>query len=994
MRATVLAVAVAGAAAASAASLDVKATPNTTRLTPYQVFELTLQHRGKVADPTWDVTIDVAFTSPGGKALKVGGFFYGSSQPQKPTIRERTDGRGRKRSSATWPCDPADLWMARYAPSELGRWAYQWRFRTKAGGEAAGKGELTVVRGRVRPKGWVRIDPRNPFRFVFEDGSPFFPVGWQDGVFDNNHNGSAMDAKSMEGPFRLDRANQRPKPPAGAMFVRGPSMNPVNGDVYFGRHARAGFNLWRFSPHNFSLPVFDIDYDLKRPTPARIRWEQARMVDEMLRMNRKYGVRIFYGIFGFAKVFNQQADDERAMAKVRAVVKYSVDRWGAFVDFWELLNEQKASDGWYKVAIPYLKSIDPYGKPVATSWERPELDGIDVSAPHWYGRENELSSDQASAGRARSTKRFGKPVVYGEQGNGGGKPHLIPQGIGGVWDPGSARRMRVRLWSALFTEISFVFWETSYARDGHHMNLWVGPEERQYVRALQDFAHRLDAGLRMAPVKLSGPQARGVRAYGLRSGKRAAVYVHHVACAQCKGDSRSHRWDHDRGEVRGLQLTLDVPQAAAAYWYDPRTAAILATADVAKGNQTLTAPPFTIDLALLVTEAGPPDIDGDGQPNHADPDDDNDGVPDAKDAWPLEREETADADGDRIGDSLDADVDADGKPDDLNKNGVPDTEETDRDGDGVPNASAVPWDAFPRDPKEWRDTDGDGIGDNADPDDDGDGWSDGEEKQAGTDPLNAVSFPEKGARGPAGPSALSVMSYNIRYQSMDGKRERDGKLHPWDGRKHAVAAAIAQKDPDILGLQEAQTGQRRDLARALRGYEAHSTILWKRDKLAKLGGGSQKLPGSGRSVAWVRLQWASAGRELFVFNTHFPPALKEPQKVKLCTFVADLINQTAGADGLAILTGDLNIHDNDSKGIQILRDRAKLSDPWTDTGTPQKYTWNFWFRPTWSGNTVDWILYRRPLRALRVERPAYTDDGEYPSDHLPVYAPLAGADGK
>ncbi|MFW6161837.1 MAG: DUF5060 domain-containing protein, partial [Planctomycetota bacterium] len=614
----------------TAPGLKVSVGENTARLMPYQVFELTFQHEGQVADPTWDVTIDVAFTSPSGKAVGVGGFFYGSSQPQKPQIREWTDNRGRKRTSATWPCEPADLWKARYAPSELGRWTYRWRFRTKAGGEAAGTGAFTVVRGRVRGKGWVRIHPRNPFRFVFEDGSPFFPVGWQDGVFDNNHNGSAMDAKSMEGPFRLDNADRRPKPPPGAMFVRGPSFNPVNGDVYFGRHGRAGFNLWRFSPHNFSLPVFDIVYDLGKPTPARICWKQAQMVDEMLRLTRKYGVRNFYGIFGFAKVFNDHPDDERAMAKVKAVVKYSVDRWGAFVDFWELLNEQKASDGWYRVVIPYLKSIDPYGKPVATSWQRPDLEGIDVSAPHWYGREHELSSDQVTSGRARREKRFGKPVVYGEQGNGGGKPELIPQGIGGVWDPGSARRMRVRLWTALFTQISLVFWETSYARDGHHMNLWIGPEERQYVRALQDFAHRLAPDVRMVDVALGGPPARGVRAYGLASDRRAAVYLHHFRCETCARGSRSvrHRWDHDRGEARGLQVTLDVPAAAKGYWYDPRTAAILATADVAKGKQTLTASPFAIDLALLVTKANPPDIDGDGLGDNADPDDDGDGYSD------------------------------------------------------------------------------------------------------------------------------------------------------------------------------------------------------------------------------------------------------------------------------------------------------------------------------------------------------------------------------
>jgi len=215
--------------------LEVNVTQNTQRLMPYQVFELTFQHLGEYRNPTWDVTINVEFTSPSGKKVKVGGFLYGSSKPQE------------------------------------------------------------------------RISPENPFRFVFEDGSPYFPVGFQDGVFDGNHNGSAMDAKNMEGPFRPDPDGQRPTPPPGAMFARGPSMNPVNGDVYFGRHARAGFNMWRFSPNNFSIKVFTLD---------DVDWVEARMVDEMMRLLRKYDIRFFYGIFGFTKAFNDQPHNEQGMAKV------------------------------------------------------------------------------------------------------------------------------------------------------------------------------------------------------------------------------------------------------------------------------------------------------------------------------------------------------------------------------------------------------------------------------------------------------------------------------------------------------------------------------------------------------------------------------------------------------------------------------------------------------------------------------------------------------
>lgn len=102
-----------------------------------------------------------------------------------------------------------------------------------------------------------------------------------------------------------------------------------------------------------------------------------------------------------------------------------------------------------------------------------------------------------------------------------------------------------------------------------------------------------------------------------------------------------------------------------------------------------------------VTILLPGDSDADGIHDEADPDDDNDGVPDAQDAFPTDPEEWRDSDEDGVGDNADPD----------------------RDGDGVPNE----LDAFPDNAAEWADTDGDGIGDNADPDDDNDGVADEED---------------------------------------------------------------------------------------------------------------------------------------------------------------------------------------------------------------------------------------------------------------------------
>ena len=65
--------------------------------------------------------------------------------------------------------------------------------------------------------------------------------------------------------------------------------------------------------------------------------------------------------------------------------------------------------------------------------------------------------------------------------------------------------------------------------------------------------------------------------------------------------------------------------------------------------------------------------------------------------------------------------------------------DTDTDGDGVNNAG----DAFPYDPNENNDLDGDGVGDNADLDDDGDGVKDGDDAF----PANAAEYIDTDADG-------------------------------------------------------------------------------------------------------------------------------------------------------------------------------------------------------------------------------------------------------
>ena len=130
------------------------------------------------------------------------------------------------------------------------------------------------------------------------------------------------------------------------------------------------------------------------------------------------------------------------------------------------------------------------------------------------------------------------------------------------------------------------------------------------------------------------------------------------------------------------------------------------------------------------------DTDGDGTGNNADTDDDSDSVSDtaevAAGSDPLNAASTPE-----VCDGIDNDLNegVDESFPNTDGDGQANCVDADDDNDGVSDTQ----DAFPLDPNEFVDTDSDGIGNNADTDDDGDGQTDADETACGSDPLNGES---------------------------------------------------------------------------------------------------------------------------------------------------------------------------------------------------------------------------------------------------------------
>lgn len=498
-----------------------EATGPTTRVSRYDVFEQSIRFSTSVANPWEQVDLAARLRAPDGHAVEIGGFYAGGS-----------------------------TWKFRFAPTVLGRWTWSARIADTTHAVTR-RGSFTVVPGGS--PGFVRESPDNRFRWTFTNGQPYDPIGLQDctvAVYTDN-------------------------PLTGLGFDGGQGVPPrwTSLEPYLNTFAAAGFNLFRWGPNNCSFGLYD------RIGPGGNVYSQQGGVyaDQLVAALRRHGFRVEFVLFGRRPPF-PAGDNAAELAAVERYVRYVVDRYGASVDFWELMNEATVSTGWYTTIGDYLRRVDPYHHPIGTSWSRPELPQIAFGSDHWYQTEPELDSDRVAWQRLRNeqARRYGKPTLVDEQGNAGHN-----------WDPTSAVRMRLRAWTAFFAEATLVFWNTSAVKDyvADTANIYLGPQERGYIRVLSRYMRGFDPKARVVTATVRG--GPGLRAYALRGPREYGLYL---------VDGASHST-----EASGARVVVAPAHAGRAVWIDPADGHTLASRRVTAGRQTLAVPPFTTDVALRIS---------------------------------------------------------------------------------------------------------------------------------------------------------------------------------------------------------------------------------------------------------------------------------------------------------------------------------------------------------------------------------------------------------
>ncbi|PCJ52384.1 MAG: hypothetical protein COA79_23830 [Planctomycetota bacterium] len=509
----------------------------------FDVIELSMQVKKLPANPFRDIEIVALMKSPDGSSIKVDGFYH----------KDKT-------------------WTVRYSPKIIGTWKYTLLLKEN-GKQKKQMGTFKCVASSL--KGFMRISKSNPYRFVTEDGKPFYPIGQQLGWGVPDRIG--FDGLNASESNHTDRVN----------FMK----------AFHGKTNLIRSQLSAGNKAGVALPIIkgaDIlnRYDL----------EACEKIDESCRVIKANGwaqIIIFFqdmSLWGnkstsFGKVrdlTNYKNLKGKHLKNIEHYMRYVVARWGAYCDIWELFNEDAFSpDDFLKHLAKVVRAADPYKHLMMTSYERPEADWCEVISLHEYMA---LPSERVPGHLSKEIgrfKSFGKPVLYTEFGN--QKPH------GNV----APVKWRVSAWTAFMNESALTFWNTSgkiipdIPSWGGNPNAYMGAKTRDYMKVLADYTAKLPINLRPT---IAYTDHQEIELWALANKDLSVLYLHNPGGYE--------------KEIKAEQFI--VGSSLGSYtltWMDPATGKTLGESETVKSrglSMWLKPPAFKTDLVATLRKI--PDV--------------------------------------------------------------------------------------------------------------------------------------------------------------------------------------------------------------------------------------------------------------------------------------------------------------------------------------------------------------------------------------------------
>lgn len=388
-------------------------TASAAQIKQYDRLELTVDLGARYDNPydPDDVALDATFTAPSGKTLKVPGFFM---VEQTRIVRNGVEVMEPKGNG---------VWKVRFTPTETGRYTWTLALRDRTGQVSGGAGSVDVMAGDL--KGFLRPSKVDPRKFAFDNGEGYFAIG---------HN---LPTYHTTGQLAEEALRKM---------------------------AAAGENYNRWWMHSGSLGIEWCD---------KLGWyrqDKAAQCDYAMDLGRELGMYFMMCMDTHQDYRSQNqwarnpfnaanggpcatpADfftNETAKTLYRKRLRYTVARWGYSPNVlcWEFGNEIQGWEGatdaqklpWHREMSDYLRSIDPFGHMITTSfWGGTGVDdywnlpNIDIVQTHEYTGTPANVADIVRDLSLRQWRTFTKPHIFGEFGinAGAGTEKQDPPGWG------------------------------------------------------------------------------------------------------------------------------------------------------------------------------------------------------------------------------------------------------------------------------------------------------------------------------------------------------------------------------------------------------------------------------------------------------------------------------------------------------------------------------------------------------------------------------------
>jgi endonuclease/exonuclease/phosphatase family metal-dependent hydrolase len=274
---------------------------------------------------------------------------------------------------------------------------------------------------------------------------------------------------------------------------------------------------------------------------------------------------------------------------------------------------------------------------------------------------------------------------------------------------------------------------------------------------------------------------------------------------------------------------------------------------------------------------------------------------------------------------------------------------------------------------------------------------------------------------------LKVMSFNIRCASCEDSSD----INHWSKRKRLVFQLFKKYKPDIIGLQEAEIQQIRDIENEFEDYEwigkgrddgkekgEFTAVFYKRKRFDPWEYNTEwlsetpRVPSKGwdaalnRTVTDILFNDRKSEQIFCFFNTHFDH-VGETARVESAKFLRKKASEYSGGYAPVIITGDFNFTEN-SEGYKVLTSssleldnlnpaieyKSLLNSEYISEQPHSggKISFNAFGRATDIISAIDFIFVNEEVKVMSHRTITDTLEGLFPSDHYPILVEIVFKD--